>query len=179
MIRISSSSTGRSLALILLIALGAATPLEALAEEDEAPGSRKTSTPQGEGSKTEVREPEPEFELIQTPFGTIRQPKARSRSTSRQAATGQESPPATDPQEEAAPVESGDSPQVSAEAAAPETGDGAHPGAPPGFPARGAVRTRPGGAVQLRGVQPAGVRTQRGQRVEAQLHRRSQGPGNS
>ena len=151
MIRISSSSTGRSLALILLIALGTATPLEALAEEDEAPGSRKTSTPQGEGSKTEVREPEPEFELIQTPFGTIRQPKARSRSTSRQAATGQESPPATDPQEEAAPVESGDSPQVSAEAAAPGTETAPTPASP--LVSRPAGRSGPDPAVRFNCVE--------------------------
>ena len=144
MIRISSSTTGPGLALILLIALGAATPLEALAEEDEAPGSRKTSTEQGEGSKTEAKEPEPEFELIRTPFGTFRQQKAPSRSTARQGETGQESPPATESQEEPAPAEPGDSPQVPAEAAAPGTETAPAPASP--------LVSRPAGAS---GADPA------------------------
>ena len=130
MIRISSSTTGRGLALILLIALGAATPLDASAEEEEARGSGKTSTQQGEDSKTEAEEPEPEFELIRTPFGTFRQPKARSRSTAQQDATGQESPVAAESREQPASVESGDDPQDPAEAAASGTETAPAPASP-------------------------------------------------
>ena len=144
MIRISSSTTGRGLALILLIALGAATPLDASAEEEEARGSGKTSTQQGESSKTEAEEPEPEFELIKTPFGTFRQPKARSRSTSQQDATGQQSPPATESRDEPTPAESGESPQNPADAAAPETETAPAPVSP--------VVSRPAGAS---GANPA------------------------
>lgn len=146
MIRISLSSTGRVLALILLMALGAAAPLAAPAEEDQAPGSRKASTPPTEGTQTEVGEPEPEseFELIRTPFGTIRQPKARDRSTSQQDATGPESPPAAASRDEPAPVEPGETPRVADEAAASGTETAPAP-APP-------VVSRPAGAS---GADPA------------------------
>lgn len=144
MFRISTSSAGQGLALILLVALGTATPLDASAEEEEARGSGKTSTQQSEGSKTKAEEPEPEFELIRTPFGTFRQPKARSRSTAQPDATGQESPPAAASEDEPTPAEPGESPQVPAEAAAPET-DTAPTPTPP-------VVSRPAGAS---GADPA------------------------
>ena len=51
MVRISSSSMGRGLALVLLIGLGILTPLEALAEEDQAARSRQTSPAEREDSK--------------------------------------------------------------------------------------------------------------------------------
>ena len=47
MVRIASSSMGRGLALVLLIGLGILTPLEALAEEDQAGRSRQTSPAEG------------------------------------------------------------------------------------------------------------------------------------
>ena len=68
MVRISSSSMGRGLALVLLIGLGILTPLEALAEEDQAARSRQTSQADREDSKPEAEEPQSEFELIRTPF---------------------------------------------------------------------------------------------------------------
>ena len=144
MIRFSSSTTGRGLALILLVALGAATPLDASAEEEEAPGSGKASRQQGEGSKTEAEEAEPEYELIRTPFGTFRQPKARSRSTAQQDAASQESPPAAESRDQPAPVESGESPQDPTEAAASGTETAPAPASP--------VVSRPAGAS---GADPA------------------------
>ena len=69
---------GRGLALVLLIGLGILTPLEALAEEDQAARSRQTSPAEREDSKPEAEEPESEFEVIRTPFGTIRRPKSET-----------------------------------------------------------------------------------------------------
>ena len=129
MIRIASSSTGRGLALVLLLALGAAAPLAAPAEDDRASGSRKASPPRAEETQTqagetqaesvpaEAGEPETEFELIRTPFGTVRQPKRRDGAASGQAASAQDSPPPAESREEPAPVESGDDPQGADEAA--------------------------------------------------------------
>ena len=102
MVRISSSSMGRGLALVLLIGLGILTPLEALAEEDQAARSRQTSPAEREDSKPEAEEPESEFELIRTPFGNIRRPKSETRPASSQAT------PAPAPQ--AAPEAAADSP---------------------------------------------------------------------
>ena len=102
MVRISSSSMGRGLALVLLIGLGILTPLEALAEEDQAARSRQTSPAEREDSKPEAEEPESEFEVIRTPFGTIRRPKSETRPASSQAT------PAPAPQ--AAPEAAADSP---------------------------------------------------------------------
>lgn len=110
MVRIASSSTGRGLALALLIGLGVLAPLAALAQEDPPAGSPQASPAQEEDSKAkdsgpEAAEPEQEFDLIQTPFGVIRQPKAPTRPASPQAAP--------------APVEAEADPPASGEAAAP------------------------------------------------------------
>ena len=51
MVRISSSSMGRGLALVLLIGLGMLTPLKALTEEDEAGKPPAAAPAQGEASK--------------------------------------------------------------------------------------------------------------------------------
>ena len=110
MVRIASSSTSRGLALALLIGLGVLTPLGALAEDDQPTAASQASPAQEEDSKAkdskpEAAEPEQEFELIQTPFGVIRRPKARSRPASSQAAP--------------APAEAQADPPASGEAAAP------------------------------------------------------------
>ncbi len=112
MVRIASSSTGRGLALALLMGLGILTPLQALSQEDPTAGSRPPSAAEGEDSKPEVEdpqpeaaEPEPEFELIQTPFGVIRRPKSPTRSAVPQAAPE--------------PAETQADPPASGEAAAP------------------------------------------------------------
>ena len=120
MVRISSSSMGRGLALLLLIGLGILTPLEALTEEDEAGKSQATSSPQGEGdaSKPEAKEPESEFELIRTPFGTIRRPKSETRPAS--------------PQATPAPVEAEENPPAPDEAAAPGPETASDPAVPAG-----------------------------------------------
>ena len=126
MVRISSSSMGRGLALVLLIGLGILTPLEALAEEDQAAKSRQTSPAEREDSKPEAKEPESEFELIRTPFGTIRRPKSETRPASSQATPApapQAAPEAAadspaDPQ--AAPAQAGEEP---ADPAGEETAD--------------------------------------------------------
>ena len=107
MVRMSSTSMGRGLALLLLIGLGLLTPLPALAApagEEQAGKPPQASPAKGEDPKEETPEPEPEFELIQTPFGTIRQPRPEPRPTSSQAAPD--------------PVETGESPAASGEAAA-------------------------------------------------------------
>ena len=139
MIEISSSSMGRGLALVLLIGLGALTPLEALAEGDEAGRSRKTSPTKEEASKPEAREPESEFEEIMTPFGPIRRRKSESRPDSRQAPAGQESPSSSDPQDSPLPpdpIEAEETPSVPADAGAPQpepaTPAGREPSKPPG-----------------------------------------------
>lgn len=107
MVRIASSSTGRGLALALLIALGVLTPPEALSQEDPAAGTSQASPAEGEESKPEVKEPEPEYEEIQTPFGVIRRPRSQTRST---------------PQAAPAPVETDADPSATDEAAAPAPG---------------------------------------------------------
>ncbi len=128
MFRISSTSIGRSLAL-LLIGLGLLTPLQVLAEEEEADRSQQTSTATGEEPKQEAPEPESEFELIQTPFGTIRQPRSETRPDSAQAAPD--------------PVESGESAPASGEAAAsnpegaPDVEADSEPASPEGRQASG------------------------------------------
>lgn len=128
MVRISLASIGRGLAL-LLIGLGLLTPLPALAEDGEAGKPAQAAPAQGEDPKDETPEAEPEFELIQTPFGTIRQPRLEPRPDPAQAASD--------------PVESGESPTASGEAAAsdPEAVPGAEsdsdPAAPEGRPASG------------------------------------------
>ena len=137
MVRISSSSMGRGLALVLLIGLGILTPLAALTEEDEAGKSQATSSPQGEDSKPEAKEPESEFELIRTPFGTIRRPKSETRPASPQAPAGRENPSASDADAQdapatPAPVETGENPPVSGEAAAPGPETASDPAAPAG-----------------------------------------------
>lgn len=134
MVRIASSSTGRGLALALLIGLGVPTPLAALAAEDQpagsalnaedqAAGSAQASPAREEDSKAKdsdpkAAEPEQEFELIQTPFGVIRQPRARTRPAASQAAP--------------APAEAQADPPASGEAAAPaaETPSDPAPAAP-------------------------------------------------
>ena len=137
MVRIASSSMGRGLALVLLIGLGILTPLEALAEEDEAGRSRQASPAEGEDSKPEAKEPESEFELIRTPFGTIRRPKSETRPASPQAPAGRENPTASDADAQdapatPAPVETGENPPVSGEAAAPGPETASDPAAPAG-----------------------------------------------
>ena len=137
MVRISSSSMGRGLALVLLIGLGILTPLEALTEEDEAGKSQATSSPQGEASKPEAGEPESEFELIRTPFGTIRQPKSARRPASGQAPAGRENPAAsdTDPRDAPvppAPVEGEAAPAAPAGAGATQAETASDPAAPEG-----------------------------------------------
>ena len=137
MVRISSSSMGRGLALVLLIGLGILTPLEALTEEDEAGRSRQTSPAEGEDSKPKAKEPESEFELIRTPFGTIRQPRSETRPASGQAPAGRENPSASDAdtqdaQAAPAPVEGEQNPPVPAEAAAPGPETASDPAAPQG-----------------------------------------------
>ncbi len=94
MVRIASSSTGRVPALALLLGLGVLAPLAALAQEDPPADSPRASQAQQEDSKAkdsdpEAAEPEQEFDLIQTPFGVIRQPKARTRPAASQAAPAQ------------------------------------------------------------------------------------------
>ena len=116
MVRIASSSMGRGLALALLIGLGILTPLEALPQEDQAAGSPQASPAEEEDSKPEAKKPEPEFELIQTPFGVIRRPKAQTRSDSPEAAP--------------APTETEADPPASGEAAAPGTETASDPAAP-------------------------------------------------
>ena len=123
MVRMSSTSMGQGLALLLLIGLGCLTPLPALAaqaEEDQAGSPRQASPAEGEDPKEEA--PEPEFELIRTPFGTIRQPKSEPRPTSSQAAPD--------------PVETGESPPASGEAAAsdPEAAPGPEADSDPAAP---------------------------------------------
>ena len=149
MVRIASSSMGRGLALVLLIGLGILTPLEALAEEDQAARSRQTSPAEREDSKPEAEEPESEFEVIRTPFGTIRRPKSETRPASSQATPApapQAAPEAAadspaDPQ--AAPAQAGEEPadpageEAPAEPAGeapetdPEPAGGQQPAAPP------------------------------------------------
>ncbi|MDE2666980.1 MAG: type II secretion system secretin GspD [Acidobacteriota bacterium] len=110
MVRISSTSTGRGLALLLLIGLGGLAhlqPLAALAEEDQAGKPQQAAPAEGEDPKEEAPEPEPEFELIRTPFGTIRQPRSETRPDSAQAAPE--------------PVETGESAPASGEAAASDS----------------------------------------------------------
>ena len=126
MVRMSSTSMGRGLALLLLIGLGCLTPLPALAaraEEDQASKPPQASPAEGEDPKEETREPESEFELIQTPFGTIRQPRSEPRPTSSQA----------DPD----PVETGESPPAAGEAAASDPEAASDPAAPAGRQASG------------------------------------------
>ena len=110
MVRIASSSTGRGLALALLIGLGVLTPLAALNAEDQPAGSAQASPAREEDSKAKdsdpkAAEPEPEYEEIRTPFGVIRRPRARTRPAASQAAP--------------APAEAQADPPVSDEAAAP------------------------------------------------------------
>lgn len=111
MVRIASSSRGRILALALLVGLGFLAPPGALAEEDRPATSRQASPAQEEDSKAqdskpEAAEPEEEFELIRTPFGVIRQPKARTRSASPESAPAPAEARADAPaSEEAAPAE--------------------------------------------------------------------------
>lgn len=126
MVRISSKSTGRGLALLLLMGLGGLTPFQpvaALAEEDQAGKPRQTAPAEGEDPKEEAVEPESEFELIQTPFGTIRQPRSETRPDSAQAAPE--------------PVETGESAPASGEAAAsdPEGAPDAEADSEPAAPA--------------------------------------------
>ena len=116
MVRIASSSMGRGLALALLIGLGVPAPLEALSQEDAAAGSSQASPAEGEGSKPTAREDEPDYEEIQTPFGVIRRPKARTRPASSQAAPAQ--------------VETEADPPPSGEAAAPAPETASDPAAP-------------------------------------------------
>ncbi|MDE2755708.1 MAG: type II secretion system secretin GspD [Acidobacteriota bacterium] len=117
MVRNASSAMGRGLALALLIGLGVLTPLEALSQEDPATGSSQASPAEGEESKPEVREPEPEYEEIQTPFGVIRRPRSQTRSSAPRAAPEpvetQAAPPASD--EAAAPA-----PETTSDPSAPE-----------------------------------------------------------
>lgn len=123
MVRITSSSMGRDLALLLLIALAGMTPLEALAEKDEAGRSREASPAKGEASEPAAREPGPEFEEITTPFGAIRRPASGSRPASRQAPAAQESPSSSDPPDSPRPpdpVEAGEPPSVPADAGPPQ-----------------------------------------------------------
>ena len=56
MVRITSSSMGRGLALMLLIALGGMTPLEAQTEKDEAGRSQEASPAKGEASEPAARD---------------------------------------------------------------------------------------------------------------------------
>ena len=143
MVRISSSSMGRSLALVLLIGLGILTPLEALTGEDEADRSRQTSPaegedsePEGEDSEPEAKEPESEFELIRTPFGTIRRPKSETRPASPQATPA--------PAREAAPEAAADSPADPQAAPAQAGEEAADPaGEAPADPAGDAPETAP------------------------------------
>ncbi len=117
MFQISSTSIGRGLAL-LLIGLGLLTPLQVLAEEEEADRPQQTSPATGEEPKQEDPEPESEFELIRTPFGTIRQPRSETRPDTPQAASD--------------PVETGEGPTASGEAAAPGPEAPVEPAAPEG-----------------------------------------------
>ena len=136
MVRISSSSMGRGLALVLLIGLGILTPLEALTEEDQAGRSRQTSPAEREDSNPEAKEPESEFEVIRTPFGNIRRPGS---------ARGPASPQATPaPAREAAPEAAADSPadpQAAPAQAGEEPADPA--GDAPAEPAGDAPETAP------------------------------------
>ena len=144
MVRISSSSMGRGLALVLLIGLGILTPLEALAEEDQAARSRQTSPAEREDSKPEAEEPESEFELIRTPFGNIRRPGSARGPASSQAT------PAPAPQ--AAPEAAADSPADPQAAPAQAGEEAADPaGEAPAEPAGDAPETAPEAA----GGQPA------------------------
>ena len=121
MVRIASSSMGRSLAPVLLIGLGILTPLEALTEEDEAGRSRQTSPAEGEDSKPEAREPESEFEVVRTPFGNVRRPRSARSPASSQATPA----PAPEAAPEAAADSPGDTQAVPAQA-------GEEPGEPAG-----------------------------------------------
>ena len=144
MVRIASSSMGRGLALVLLIGLGILTPLEALAEEDQAARSRQTSPAEREDSKPEAEEPESEFEVIRTPFGTIRRPGSARAPASSQATPA--------PAREAAPEAAADSPadpQAAPAQAGEEPADPA--GEEPAEPAGDAPETAPEAA----GGQPA------------------------
>ena len=106
-----------------LIGLGMVMPLQALSEEGQAGRSGQAPSPKAEDPKAEDREAESGFELIRTPFGTIRRPKSGTRPTSRQAPAGRENPSASDPgaqgAETPAPAETEADPPVSGEAAAP------------------------------------------------------------
>ena len=121
MVRISSTSIGLGLALLLLSGQGLLTPTRVLAEEDESEKARQSSPAKGEDPKQET--PEPEFELIQTPFGTIRQPRSVARPPSSQAAPD--------------PVETGESPPDSVQADAPGPEAGSDPAVPAGRQASG------------------------------------------
>ena len=164
MVRISSSSMGRGLALVLLIGLGILTPLEALAEEDQAGRSRQTSPAEGEDSKPEAEEPESEFEGIRTPFGTIRRPKSETRPASSQATPApapQAAPEAAadspaDPR--AAPAQAGEEPadptgEEAADQAGEEPADPA--GEAPADPAGEETADPTGDAPEAAGGQPA------------------------
>ena len=131
MVRISSTSIGLGLALLLLSGQGLLTPTRVLAEEDESEKARQSSPAKGEDPKQET--PEPEFELIQTPFGTIRQPRSVARPPSSQAApdpveTG-ESAPASGETAASDPEGSPD-PEAGSEPAAPQVRQASGPSAP-------------------------------------------------
>ena len=133
MVRITSSSTGRGLALVLFIALAGMTPLEALTEKDEAGGSREASPAKAEASEPAAREPGSESEEITTPFGAIRRPASGSRPASRQAPAAQESPSSSDPQDSPPPpdpVEAGEPPSGPADAGTPQPEPASAPAAP-------------------------------------------------
>lgn len=134
MVRITSSSMGRGLALMLCIALGGMTPPEALAEEDEAGRSREASPAKEEAPEPEAREPGSEFERIETPFGVIRRTRSGSRPASRQAPAARENPSASDPQDPPPPdpVEAGEPSPGPADAGAPRPEPASAPAAPAG-----------------------------------------------
>lgn len=125
MVRIASSSMGRGLALALLIGLGVLTPMDILAQDDQATDASQASPAEGEESKTEVKEPEPEYEEIQTPFGVIRQPRSRTRSAPQAAPEPVETeadPPASDEAAAPAPETASDPPTPAAPQSSPSTG---------------------------------------------------------
>ena len=126
MVRIASSSIGRSLALALLIGPGVMAPLDILAQDDQATGASQASPAEGEESKPEVKEPEPEYEEIQTPFGVIRRPRSQTRSTSSQAAPAQvetqADPPPSDEAAAPAPGATSDPPTPAAQQSPAATG---------------------------------------------------------
>ena len=130
MVRISSSSMSRNVVLILLIALGTAAPRWGLAEKDEVGRSRADSPPKERPSKPEVREPESEYEQIETPFGTIRRQKSKSRDASNQVPAAQESPASSvsqDPPITPAEAEAGQRPPASVDAGVPQEEPGPAP----------------------------------------------------